>query len=287
VTSTGLAFASAALLALGLGELAEAGIVGAIARGPRLARTAAALADAVVRAGSEGRDPGADDRRRLLACGAVLAFAAGALAAGPVVGLAVGAGGPWVVARTLRARRERYRRMVEAGASDLCLALADALRAGQSLRAALAGAAQGMTGAAAHELRRVAAELHAGGRTEDALEAMRARAGSARIDTVVAACLVQRRAGGDLARLLRECAETFGDQARLEDDVRAATAQARFTGVVVVLLPVCGALLAELASPGFVAGLWSSFVTAWLVGIALVLQAVAALLIHRLGQVRW
>ena len=60
---------------------------------------------------------------------------------------------------------------------------------------------------------------------------------SARLDTVVAACLVQRRAGGDLARLLRECAEAFGDQARLEDEVRSATAQARFTGVLVVLLP--------------------------------------------------
>ena len=104
---------------------------------------------------------------------------------------------------------------------------------------------------------------------------------------MVAACLVQRRAGGDLARLLRECAGAFGDQARLEDEVRSATAQARITGVVVVLLPVGGAMLAELASPGFIAGLWSSFLTAWLVGIAVALQIVAAVAIHRLGRVRW
>ena len=37
-------------------------------------------------------------------------------------------------------------------------------------------------------------------------------------------------------------------------------------------------MLAELASPGWLASLWSSFLTAWLVGIALVLQVVAALL---------
>ena len=57
--------------------------------------------------------------------------------------------------------------------------------------------------------------------------------------------------------------------------------------LVVVLLPLGGALLAELASPGWFAGLWSSFLTAWLVGIALVLQVVAAVLMSRLARVRW
>jgi tight adherence protein B len=77
------------------------------------------------------------------------------------------------------------------------------------------------------------------------------------------------------------------DQARLEDEVRSATAQARFTALIVVLLPVGGALLAELASPGWFASLWSSFLTAWLVGIALSLQVVAAVLMRRIGRVRW
>jgi tight adherence protein B len=191
------------------------------------------------------------------------------------------------VARLLRARRESYRRAVEREAAALALALADALAGGHSMRGALAETSNALAGPAGHELRRVTAELSAGATTEEALEALRRRVGSARLDTVVAACLVQRRAGGDLARLLRECAEAFGDQARLEHEVRSATAQARFTGVVVVLLPVGGATLAELAAPGFIAGLWGSFLTAWLVGIAVVLQVVAAVAIRRLGRVRW
>jgi len=223
----------------------------------------------------------------MLLAGAGLAFAAGALAAGPLAGLALGAGGPWAASRVLRARREHYRRAVEADAAAVAVALADALGAGRSLRGALAGAADGLSGAAGHELRRVSGELDAGAPTEDALEAMRLRVRSARLDTVVAACLVQRRAGGDLSALLRETAEAFGDQARLEDEVRSATAQARFTGVIVVLLPLGGALLAELASPGFIVGLTKSFLTAWLMGIAVVLQIVAAVAIRRLGRVRW
>lgn len=284
---------SAAVLAFAAGVLGAAALLQAASttaareRGPRTARSLAALAEAVVRVGEEGRDPGAAERRRLLLSGAAVAFVLGAVVAGPLVGLALGAGGPWAVARVLRARREHYRRAVERDAAAVAVSLADALGAGRSLRSALAEASCGVDGAAGHELRRVAGELEAGARTEDALEAMRARVRSARLDTLVAACLVQRRAGGDLAALLRETAEAFSDQARLEDEVRSATAQARFTGLIVVLLPVGGALLAELASPDFLLGLWSSFLTAWLVGIAVVLQVVAGVLIRRLGRVRW
>ena len=128
--------------------------------------------------------------------------------------------------------------------------------------------------------------LALGAATDEALEAMRGRVRSQRLDTFVAACVLQRRAGGDLGRLLRETAEAMEEQSRLDGELRAATAQARFTGLLVVALPLGGAALAELASPGWFAGLWSTFVTAWLVGLALALQLVAAVLIHRLGRVR-
>jgi tight adherence protein B len=206
---------------------------------------------------------------------------------GPGVGAGLAAAGPLVVARVLAARRRRYRAAVEAGLPELAVAIADALAGGRSLRSAVSDAASGVGGAAGHELRRTAAELAAGAPTDDALEAMRRRARSPGMDALVAACLLQRRAGGDLAGLLREGARALEDQARLEGEVRSATAQARFTALIVVVLPLGGALLAELASPGWFAGLWSSFLTAWLVGIALVLQILAAILMNRLGRVRW
>jgi tight adherence protein B len=212
---------------------------------------------------------------------------ASALLVSPLAGLALGAAAPWAASRALRARRERHRQAVDAGAAAIAVALADALGGGHSLRGAVAEAARGgVPGAAGRELRRLAGELALGSRTDDALEALRLRVGSERIDTLVAACLLQRRAGGDLARLLRECADSFEDQTRLLHEARAATAQARFTGLVVVLLPLGGALLAELASPGYVRSLSGSFLTLWLGGLALVLQVVAAVAIRRLARVR-
>jgi tight adherence protein B len=122
--------------------------------------------------------------------------------------------------------------------------------------------------------------------TEAALEALRLRCCSPAIEAIVAASLVQRRSGGNLGALLRRLARSFEDHQRLVDEVRVATAQARFTGVLVVVMPLCGAVLAELASPGLLASVADSALTAWLVGLALVLQAAAAVLIKRLGRVR-
>lgn len=261
------------------GPVARSRLPGAAGRLAQLWTSAASV-------GREGRDPGAVERRRLLVAGALAALLAGTLVAGPLAGLALAAAAPSAVARTLRARRERYRRAVSSGAAGVARALADALGGGHSVRSAVAEAASGMSGPAGSELERVATELALGARTEVALEGMRERIRSHELDTIVAGVLLQRRAGGDLARLLRDCARAFEDQGRLEGEVRTATAQARFTGLVVVLLPVAGALLAELASPGYLAGLASSFLTAWLAGLALVMQVVAAVLIRRLGRVR-
>jgi tight adherence protein B len=251
-----------------------------------LVRTAGRLADAVVRLGREGRDPHAAERRRLLLGGALGCLLAGGALLGPLPALGLAAAGPWLVARGLSSRRERYRAEVGKAVPAMAVAIADAIGGGHSLRAALSEAACSLPGPAGHELRRASGELAAGARTEDALEALRARAPSPQLDTLVAACLLQRRAGGDLALLLRDCARAFEDQARVEAEARSATAQARFTGLLVVLLPLGGAVLAELASPGWVAGLWGSPPTAWLVGIALLLQVTAAVLIRRLGRVR-
>jgi tight adherence protein B len=280
-------FAAAGLGVAALAELLAGATPVMRACLPLVLRRALALVDVVVSTGREGRDPGAADRRRLLGAGAGVALAVGWIVAGPLIGLALGAAGPWTVARLLRARREHYRRAVDAGAGAVAVSLADALAAGHSLRGAIGESARSIEGPIGQELQRASAELAAGARTTTALDGLRGRTGSRRLGVVVAACLVQHGAGGDLARLLRESAEGFADQARLEDEVRAATAQARFTGLVVVLLPLGGALLTELAAPGFVAGLSGSVLTAWLVAMAVGMQVAAAFLIRRLGRVTW
>ena len=277
-----LAFLAAAAGACGLVDLA-----GPLAPRVFIGRGGLrAAADAFAAAGREGRDPAAADRRRLLAGGSAVALAAGWFVFGLPGGLLAALVAPVIASRVLRGRRGRYRAAVDAGSADIAIALSDALSGGHSLRGAILSAATSVPGAPGHELRRVAAELELGAATDDALEAMRRRVRSPGIDVIVAGALLQRRAGGDLAALLRTSARAFEEETRLIGEVKAATAQARFTGLVVVLMPLAGAGLAELASPGFGGRLAASPMSAWLVGMAIAMQAGAAFAIKRLAEIR-
>ena len=124
-----------------------------------------------------------------------------------------------------------------------------------------------------------------GAKTDVALEHRRRRSRSRRVDLIVAAVRIQRRSGGNLAALLRHIAGAIEEQDRLEGEARASSAQARFTAVVVLLLPLAGLLLGELASPGMVGRITGSVVGVWLLGGALLLQLVGVLVIRRLGRV--
>ena len=101
---------------------------------------------------------------------------------------------------------------------------------------------------------------------------------------MVAGILLQRDAGGDLAALLRELAGSLEAAARVERDARAATAQARFTARLVLLLPAGAALLTELAAPGFLLGLFADPLPAALVAVSAALQLAGLIAIRRLAR---
>jgi tight adherence protein B len=112
------------------------------------------------------------------------------------------------------------------------------------------------------------------------MEALRARAGSRAWDTLVAAVLLQRDAGGDLPGLLRDLAASQEAAARTDQDAQAVTAQARFTARLVVGLPAVALALAELGSPGFLASLLGNPLSVVLLVLAVGLQAVAMLVVR-------
>ena len=234
-----------------------------------------------------GREPTSPERRRLVALGTLSLLGAGWLLAGGWAALALAATAPWAARAVVRTRRRRRATAVAAGAPAIARALADALAGGHSVRGALAAAANdgAIAGPAGEEMRRVAAGLALGERTEDVLSALAQRANSAALDTLVAAVLLQRDAGGDLAALLRDLAAALEERGRVVADARSATAQARFTALLVTGLPVAGLALGEIVQPGFVFALVAAPITAVMVLLALALQAIAFVCVARIGRV--
>jgi tight adherence protein B len=237
------------------------------------------------RAGREGYAPSTLERRRLAALGAAAAILAGWLVGGLEVALPLSVAGPGIAAWAISSRRRRYRAAVERSLPEVATAVADSLAAGRSLRASLPAAAAYLDGPPAAELARLGAELDLGAGTAEAVAAWRARMRSERVDAFAAALLSQRLAGGDLAGLLRRFAAGAAERDRVAEDAKSATAQARFTGLLVVAMPTGGALFAELVQPGFLAKLLGSPAAAILLALAAGLQAIGFVAIRRLSRV--
>jgi tight adherence protein B len=275
---------TAAALAFGAGAAGTAGAWELLAavEGTRVSAAVARIVEPVARAGREGREPTAPERRRLALLSAAALLAAGWLLGGAVLAVLAATAGPGLAVAVVRARSRRYAAALRRGAPEAARALADALSSGQSVRGAIAAAAAGVPGAAGHELGRTARALALGEPTTAVLERLRRRASGPAWDTLVAGILLQRDAGGDLAGLLRDLAGSLEAAARVEADARAATTQARFTARTVLGLPLPAAALAELAAPGFIGSLLAEPAPAALVAAAAFLQVLAMLAIRRL-----
>jgi len=272
--------------ASGMSAVGAAWELVALAQHGKLLVRARAVAAPLRAAGAVGRTPTADERLRLVVVVGLTLMAAGWILGGPWVGLGLATGGPWVLGQVLGARRRRWRRALAAGAPHVARTLADALAGGHAIRGAIMEAARagGAGPVVDAELRAAAAALAVGERTHVVLERLRDRAAAPGWETVVAAVLLQRDAGGDLAGLLRTLAGDLEAAGRAEADAHAVTAQARFTARLVCALPLAGAGLAELAQPGIVRETASGVIGIGLCATAVVLQCVALLAVRRLSR---
>jgi tight adherence protein B len=276
---------SVALIGALAGGLLAMAVREAVLASPAAAAWLRLALEPLRRAGREGYAPSTRERRRLAVLGALAAIAAGWLVGGLEIALPLSVAGPALAAWAISSRRRRYRAAVERSLPEAAIAVADSLAAGRSLRASLPAAAAYLDGPPAAELARLGAELDLGAGTAEAVAAWRTRMRSERVDAFAAALLSQRLAGGDLAGLLRRFAAGAAERDRVAEDARSATAQARFTGLLVVAMPTGGALFAELVQPGFLAKLLGSPAAAILLACAAGLQAIGFVAIHRLSRV--
>lgn len=238
-------------------------------------------------AGRDGRGLGADDRRRLAITAAAALCGGGWLVLGPAGALACGLAGPPAALLVVAARRRRWRAAAAADAPAAARALADALGGGHGLGRALGLAVRdGAIGGAGRSLLAAAfGAIELGAPTAEALRELARRAGPGPWPALVAATLLHRDAGGDLARLLHGLADDLDVIARAAAEARSASAQARLTARIVVMLPLVGAVLGELASPGTLGAVLADPLARLLVLGAGALELLALLAVRRIAVV--
>ncbi|HET6713595.1 MAG TPA: type II secretion system F family protein, partial [Actinomycetota bacterium] len=173
----------------------------------------------------------------------VVAFVVGAVVGAAVLragllaliaGLACGTGPTVALRMALGKRTEKMREQLP----DVLTIMASSLRAGHSFMQALDAVAREIPQPAATEFQRVVSEIRLGRATDDALEALAMRVGSADFKWAVLAVNIQREVGGNLAEILDNVADTLRDRAMMRRQIRVLTAEGRLSAWVLAALPV-------------------------------------------------
>lgn len=177
----------------------------------------------------------------------------------------------------------RADRLLEGALPELLEAMARSLRSGMSLRQAVEEAA-GAPGALGHDLRLVAGEVAAGVSLVTALDGWGRRRPLPGVTLAVSALGLGVETGGAHARALDGVAATLRARLAVAGEVRALSAQARLSAVVIVLAPLGFSALAASTDERTAAFFGTPLGLACLAG-GLALDALAALWMHRLSRV--
>jgi len=151
-----------------------------------------------------------------------------------VIGLAIGAFGPWIY---LGIRRTRRRKAFNAALPDALQLMSGALEAGLSLPQSADSIVKEGIEPIASEFRRALVETRLGVNLEDALDGVAERLQSEDLHWVVMAIRIQRPIGGNLAELLGTVAATMREREYMRRQVAALAAEGKLSAYVLGGLP--------------------------------------------------
>jgi tight adherence protein B len=163
--------------------------------------------------------------------------------------------------------------------------LSTSLRAGYSIMQAIEAAAQEAPEPTRREFGRAMAEIRLGRPMIDSLGDIAARMESKDFDWAVLAISIQREVGGNLAEVLQSTAETIQHRNRFRREVKALTAEGRFSMWIMALLPVAVFAMITVLNPGYAEPLYSTIPGYVMVGGAIFLMVVGIFWMQKIVKI--
>ena len=144
-----------------------------------------------------------------------------------------------------RRRRDRF----NAQLPEALATMSNALRAGFSISQAFDSVVETGEKPMSEEFAILQQQLRIGMSFEDALESMSERVGSDDLTLVTTAILISRKTGGNVTEIFDKISGTIRGRMRIERKVKTLTAQGRFQGIIVSLMPIALGILMTLIKP--------------------------------------
>jgi len=185
----------------------------------------------------------------------------------------------------LRRRKARFIQTFEEQLPEAIDLLGRAIRAGHPLSAGLKMAADEATEPVAGAFRRVFEEQRFGIPFEDALLGLADRIDLVDVRILVTAILIQREVGGNLAEVLDKISHTVRARFTIRRQVRVYTAQGRFSGYVLAVLPIAVGSAIFAINREYMLILFRDPLGHWLLPIGVMLQILGYVWIRRIVHI--
>lgn len=202
-----------------------------------------------------------------------------------VVALVAGAIGIYLPCIWLSGKKNKRQRMLADQLPEALDFLSRILRAGHSLSTGLQMMAEELPQPLAAEFRRAYDQHSLGSPMEDCLKDIARRIESTDFAFFVTAVLIQRQTGGDLSEVLGNISGMIRQRIRLQQNVKAKTAEGRFTGYLLSAFPAVMFCIAYTLNPDYAGVLIHTSTGLMLLGVAFGLQLIGLFAIKKITTV--
>ncbi|MGA2496650.1 MAG: type II secretion system F family protein [Tepidisphaeraceae bacterium] len=186
----------------------------------------------------------------------------------------------------INARRGRRQRQIAGQIPDALDFLCRILKAGHSLATGIQMMGDELPAPIGIEFRRCYDQHSLGQPLEQALRDMSVRVESADFAFFITAILIQRQTGGDLGEVLRNISTMIRARVKLQQHVKAITAEGRLTGYILFAFPAVLFTLSWFLNPAYASILLKTDTGRMLLGLAFALQMTGLVVIRKIVNVK-
>jgi len=169
--------------------------------------------------------------------------------------------------------------------SDALTIFSNSLKAGYSYLQAVNSVAKEMPDPISKEFGRVLKEMRFGLDQTQSLMNLLERIDSDDLKLMVTAIVIQKETGGNLSEILDNIASTIRDRIRLQGEVRTLTAQGRFSGLIVAVVPFALGLFMYMVNKPYIMLLFTEPLGRIMLGTAMVNEVIGVLLIRKIIKI--
>ncbi|PKM83248.1 MAG: hypothetical protein CVU89_00380 [Firmicutes bacterium HGW-Firmicutes-14] len=188
-------------------------------------------------------------------------------------------------ARFLKMKQQKLVDALNRQLPDICRLLSSSVKAGLNIQQGIELAAREQKPPAQTVFTELAHQLQLGNTLENAFSHIMEGLPSKELRLMGSTIIVQRKAGGNMARVLEEMSQTLENRDRVNQELRGKTAETKFVAMVLPFMPIIAGLVLNISFPGFFLPLFTPLGLI-LAAVVIGIETVGFILIAKITDIR-